>query len=171
MNNRWVIALACLLFMKKSGDISEKGLEIGKIADLDGSKPWQDEQELYEKYKDKVIIKHLYGALFFGFTSFFKDQIKALPEDIEAVIFRMDRVPFIDQSGLYTLEEIFFDLRAQETTVILVGLKEQPKDMLMAIDIIPDLVAEERIFDHIDESFTYLGAQFKLNGQGQNAAV
>ena len=28
------IALACLLFMKKSGDISEQGMEVGKVADL-----------------------------------------------------------------------------------------------------------------------------------------
>ncbi|MEL6142929.1 MAG: SulP family inorganic anion transporter, partial [Bacteroidota bacterium] len=62
------IALACLLFMKKSGDLSEKGLDVGSVADLDDAKPWQDEQEFYEKYKDKVIIKHLYGPLFFGFT-------------------------------------------------------------------------------------------------------
>ena len=155
------IVLACLLFMKKSGDISERGLEVGKIADLDDSKPWQDEKEFYDKYKDKVIIKHLYGPLFFGFTSYFKDQIKALPVDIEAVILRMDRVPYIDQSGLYTLEDIIFDLRAQKTKVILVGLKEQPIDMLEAIDVIPDLVPEEEVFENIEESFAYLREQFK----------
>ena len=115
------VALACLLFMKKSGDISEQGLEVGNVEDLDGSKPWQDEQEFYEKYKDKVIIKHLYGSLFFGFTSYFKDQIQTLNDDVKAVIFRMDRVPYIDQSGLYALEDIIFDLRAQNIEVILVG--------------------------------------------------
>jgi len=150
------IALACLLFMKKLGDISENGLEVGKVEDIDGSKPWQDEVAFYEKYRDKVIIKHLYGPLFFGFTSYFKDQIKALPENIKAVIFRMDRVPYIDQSGLYTLEDIIFDLRQQKVEVILVGLKEQPLDMLKAIGIIPDLVPEGDLFSNIDDSFDYL---------------
>ncbi len=150
------IALACLLFMKKSGDISEKGLQVGNIADLDGSKPWQDEKEFYEKYKDRVIIKHLYGPLFFGFTSYFKDQISALPGDIDAVILRMDRVPYIDQSGLYTLEDIIFDLEEQNIEVLLVGLEEQPRDMLTAIDIIPDLVPEKEIFPTIEDSFKYL---------------
>lgn len=150
------IALACLLFMKKSGDISEQGLEVGKIADIEGSKPWQDEKAFYEEYKDKVIIKHLYGPLFFGFTSYFKDQIKALPEDVEAVILRMDRVPYVDQSGLYTLEEIIFDLRAQNTEVVIVGLNEQPRDMMVAIDIIPDLVPENDLFDNVEDSFGYL---------------
>ncbi len=155
------IALACLLFMKKSGDISENGLEVGKIADLENSKPWQDEKEFYEKYKDKIIIKHLFGPLFFGFTSYFKDQIKSLPNDIKAVILRMDRVPYIDQSGLYTLEDIIFDLRAQNIEVLLVDLKEQPKDMLEAIEIIPDLIPENDLFENIEEAFDYLRKRFQ----------
>ncbi len=150
------IALACLLFMKKSGDISEKGLEIGKVSDLDGAQPWADEQELYDKYKDKIIIKHLYGALFFGFTSYFKDQISELSSDIEALIIRMDRVPYIDQSGLYALEDVIFDLRKENIEVLLVGLKEQPLDMLEAIEIIPDLIPEEDVFENIEDAFNYL---------------
>ena len=155
------VTLACLLFMKKSGDISEKGLEVGSVSDMDGSKPWQDEKSFYEEYKDKVIIKHLYGSLFFGFTSYFKDQVSNLPKDVSAVILRMDRVPYIDQSGLYTLESIIFDLRAQNIEVILIGLKEQPYDMLKAVDIIPDLVPEEDVFITIEDSFAYLKKQLK----------
>lgn len=154
------IALACLLFMKKSGDIGEQGLEVEKISDLEDVEPWPDEQEMYERYKDKVVIKHLYGPLFFGFTSYLKDQVKALPVDIKAVILRLDRVPYIDQSGLYALEDIIFDLRAQNSEVILVGLKGQPNDMLQAIGIIPDLIPEEAVFDDIDESFAYLRQHF-----------
>ena len=155
------IALACLLFMKQSGDISENGLEVGNIADLDGSQPWQDEQEFYEEYKDKVIFKHLYGPLFFGFTSHFKDQIKTLPEDIKTLIIRMDRVPYMDQSGLYALEEIIFDLRKEGVEVLLVGLQEQPYDLLTAVDVIPDLVPEEDLFDTIEDTFDYVRKKLK----------
>ena len=155
------IALACLLFMKKSGDIGEKGLQVERLSDLEDEKPWQDEIEIYEKYKDKIVIKHLYGPLFFGFTSYLKDQVKALPDDIESVILRMDRVPYIDQSGLYTLEDIIFDLRSKNIEVIIVGLKEQACDMLKAIDIIPDLIPEEDLFKNIDDSFSHLREQFK----------
>ena len=159
------VALACLLFMKKSGDINEKGMEVGDVSDFDGAKPWQDELEFYEAYKDKVIIKHLYGPLFFGFTSYFKDQIKAMPKEVKAIILRMDRVPYIDQSGLYTLEDVVFDLRQQDVEVILVGLKEQPKDMLIAVDIIPDLIPEEDLFENIDTSFVYLKQKLKEDMQ------
>lgn len=150
------VALACLLFMKKAGDLSEEGLEVGAVSDFDGSKPWQDELDFYEEYKDKVIIKHLYGPLFFGFTSYFKDEVKVQAKDIKAIIFRMDRVPYIDQSGLYALEDVIFDLRQNNIEVILVGLKDQPNDMLRAVDIIPDLVPEEDLFDQVEDSFVHL---------------
>jgi SulP family sulfate permease len=150
------IALACLLFMKKSGDISEEGLKVDRISELEDLEPWQDEKAFYEEYKEKVVIKHLYGSLFFGFTSYFKDAVNALPEDVEAVILRMDRVPYIDQSGLYALEDVTFDLRSRETEVVLVGLKEQPHDMLQAVGIIPDLISEEAVFDNIEDCFDYL---------------
>lgn len=150
------VALASLLFMKQSSDLAKNGMEVGSVSDFDGSKPWQDELEFYEKYKDKVIIKHLYGPLFFGFTSYFKDGIKELGNDIKALIIRMDRVPYIDQSGLYALEEAVFDLRQQGVEVILTGLKEQPRDQMEGIDIIDDLIPNEDIFDTIDEAFSYL---------------
>jgi SulP family sulfate permease len=150
------VALACLLFMKKAGDLSEKGLEVGPVAEFDGEKPWQDEIEFYEQYKDKVIIKRLYGPLFFGFTSYFKDESSKLTENIEVLILRMDRVPYIDQSGLYALENVVFDLRQRDIEVIITGLKEQPYDMLRSVDIIPDLVPEHDLFDNVADSFTYL---------------
>jgi SulP family sulfate permease len=57
----------------------------------------------------------------------------------------MDQVPLIDQSGLYTLEDIVFDLEQLGTQVLLVNLQKQPMDKLRSIDIIPDLVAEEHL--------------------------
>lgn len=150
------VALAALLFMIKAGDMAKNGLDVGPVSDFDGEKPWQDEEEFYEKYKDKVIIKHLYGPLFFGFTSYFKDGIKELSGDIKALIIRMDRVPYIDQSGVYALEEAIFDLRAQNIEVILTGLQEQPVDQLTDIDIIPDLVPQEDIFENVQDAFVYL---------------
>jgi SulP family sulfate permease len=156
------LLLACLLFMKRAGDISEEGMEVGTIAGFDGEKPWQDEVEFYEEYKDKVYIKHLYGPLFFGFTSHFQDEIKKIPEEIKALIIRMDRVPYIDQSGLYALENAVLDLEQRGVQVLLTAIQEQPKDKLVSIDIVPDLISEEHIFGNISGAFDYLKSHFKL---------
>ncbi len=155
------IALASLLFMKKSSDLARKGLDVGPVSDFDGAQPWQDEMDFYEKYKDKVIIKHLYGPFFFGFTSYFKDEIKNLGNGIKALIIRMDRVPYIDQSGLYALEDAILDLRTQDIEVIFTGLQEQPMDLLQSINMIPDLVPSEDVFQKVEEAFGYL--QTKLD--------
>ena len=156
------LLLASLLFMKRASDIGEKGMEVGTIAGFDGEKPWQDEIEFYEEYKDKVYIKHLYGPLFFGFTSHFQDEIKNIPNQIKALIIRMDRVPYIDQSGLYALENAVLDLEQKGVQVLLTALQEQPKDKLISIDIVPDLISEDHIFNDINEAFDYLKNTFKL---------
>lgn len=155
------VILASLLFMKKASDLVQEGMEVGAVADIIEEKPWQDEVDFYEKYKDKVIIKHLYGPLFFGSTSFFKDQIKVLTPEIKALIIRMDRVPYIDQSGLYALEETILELNQKDVEVILTKVQAQPLDMLRSIGIVPDLVPEADLFDSVDEAFDYL--QTKLS--------
>ncbi|WP_026776214.1 SulP family inorganic anion transporter [Polaribacter sp. Hel_I_88] len=156
------LLLASLLFMKRASDIGEQGLRVGTLAGFDGEKPWQDELEFYENYKDKVFIKHLYGPLFFGFTSHFQDEMKNIPDDVKALIIRMDRVPYIDQSGLYALENSVLELHTKGVKVILTAVQEQPKDKLASIDIVPDLISEEHIFDNINDAFDYLKTNFKL---------
>ncbi len=156
------LLLASLLFMKRASDIGEKGMEVGTLAGFDGEKPWQDEKEFYEAHKDKVYIKHLYGPLFFGFTSHFQDEIASIPEQVKALIIRLDRVPYIDQSGLYALENAVLDLEKRGIQVLLTAVQEQPKDKLISIDIVPDLISEEHIFDTIEDAYAYLRTHFKL---------
>ncbi|WP_439129138.1 SulP family inorganic anion transporter [Polaribacter sp.] len=150
------LLLASLLFMKKSSDLAEKGLAVNTLAGFDGEKPWQDELPFYEKFKEKVYIKHLYGPLFFGFTSHFQSEIKKIPKDVKALIIRMDRVPYIDQSGLYALENAILDLEQKDIMVLLVDIDEQPRDKMSSIDIIPDLISEKHIFKNVNEAFGFL---------------
>lgn len=98
----------------------------------------------------------MYGPFFFGFTSHFKDEIDKLSSDVKALIIRMDRVPYIDQSGLYALEDAIYDLETRGVEVILTKVQPQPFDKLKSIDIIPDLIPEEDIFDNVEEAFEYL---------------
>ncbi|MFK8101122.1 MAG: SulP family inorganic anion transporter [Saprospiraceae bacterium] len=156
------VALACILFMKKASDLGEKGIIMETVADLKDEKPWQDELPFYEAYKDKVLIKHLKGPLFFGFTTHLKNQVAAIDKEVKALIIRMDEVPTIDQSGLYTLEDIVFDLEARGVRVLFVNIQEQPCDQLKSIDVIPDLVPEERIFPNVKEAFAYLKKEIRI---------
>ncbi len=150
------VTLAALLFMKRASDIGEEGMQVGTLAGFDGEKPWPDETDFYNKFKDKIYIKHLYGPLFFGFTSHFQDQVKNIGDGIKVLVIRMDRVPYVDQSGIYALENAILDLALKDIKVVITGLQEQPKDLLTDIDIIPDLVPETQVFLHIEESFEWM---------------
>lgn len=158
------VTLAALLFMKRASDIGEKGMEVGTLAGFSGERPWLDEESFYERFKDQVFIKHLNGPLFFGFTSYFQDQVKNIGENIKILVIRMDRVPHIDQSGVYALETIIFDLAQKNVKTVLTGLREQPKQLIESIDIIPDLVPEEQVFPKVEDSFLWIAREL----EGQN---
>ncbi len=155
------VTLAALLFMKRASDIGEEGMQVGTLAGFEGERPWADEKQFFEEFKDKVYIKHLYGPLFFGFTSHFQDQIKQITADVKVLVIRMDRVPYVDQSGIYALENAILDLALKGVKVVITGLQEQPKDLLKSIDVIPDLVPDEQVFLNIEDSFNWVSTNLR----------
>jgi SulP family sulfate permease len=150
------VILASLLFMKRSSDIAEQGTSVNALSGIEGEEMWEDEVKAYPQFKDCIYIKHLYGPMFFGFTSHFLDLINNLEEGICALIIRMDRVPHMDQSGLYAMEEAILDLTRRGVAVLLTGIDSQPYDMLRTIDVIPDLLPEEQVFENFEDSIAWL---------------
>ena len=144
------VTLSSLLFMIQSEKIGLANTEISSLKEFKKALPWVDEKGLFKDVKDdSVYIKHLYGFLFFGITSEFKEMVKNLPE-VKAVIFRFERVPYMDQTGLYALEEAVLDLERRGIDVYFTGMKGQPLDMLKALKIVPELIGEGHIFETIE---------------------
>jgi SulP family sulfate permease len=150
------IILASLLFMKRSSDLAEQGTAVTAMAGVDGEQPWKDEIIAYKEFHDCIYIKHLYGPMFFGFTSHFQQLIRDLDKNVCALIIRMDRVPHMDQSGLYAMEEAILELSQRGVLVLLTGLHSQPYDMLTTIDIVPDLLPENQLFENFEDSIAWL---------------
>ena len=103
-----------------------------------------------------MYVKHLYGPLFFGFTSGFRALADRLPEETKTLLVRMERVPYIDQSGLYALEDTILRLSQQGTTVAFTGVGPQPKGMLERIGLVPNLVPEEQVFTTFEDCLDWL---------------
>ncbi len=146
--------LAAILFMKKMSDLAEEGTTIDSVEDLQKEKPWADEQ-LPPKLASQVLVKHLDGPLFFGFSSRFQALANNLP-DTRYLIIRMKKVPYIDQSGLYALEEAILDMERRGIHVLLTGLQTQPKDQLERVKIIPELVSTDNIFNNFSDCLNWL---------------
>ncbi|MBL4862886.1 MAG: SulP family inorganic anion transporter, partial [Crocinitomicaceae bacterium] len=160
------VVLACVLFMKKSSDLAESGTSVKELVGFGGEQPWDDEGSVYKKYKNKIYIKHLYGAMFFGFTSRFQELIKDLDDGIRVLIIRMDKVPHIDQSGIYAMEEAITDLQNKDVVVVLTGVQPQPLDMLKKIDIIPALIPEMHVFMTFQDCEVWLKHNLKKENGG-----
>lgn len=181
--------LACILFMKQSSDTVEAGASIKVLNDIDDAEDWRHEtvkigdvmitqgliteeqlsdalKKQKEQQKDsvnRIYIKHLDGPIFFGFASRFQEMIKELDNELEILIIEMSKVPYVDQSGLYVLEESILTLQNNNVIVLLTGLHPQPLDMLKIIDIIPDLVPDSHVFDRFDQCKNWIDENIKLN--------
>ncbi|MEM7604512.1 MAG: SulP family inorganic anion transporter [Myxococcota bacterium] len=156
------IVLASVLFMKRVGDLSEERSQIdakGPEAASTREPAWEDEGEVEQV--DEVFVKHLYGPLFFGSAAGFRQLASTLPESTRVLLIRMDRVPYMDQSGLYALEELLLDLREKGTKVLMTGLHEQPKAMLERVHIIPDVVPKECLCEGIESCMSQIDTIMK----------
>ena len=137
------LIIASLMFMKKIGDLTALQSDVKSLEE----EPWADEIGMTKKLREEVFIKHIKGPLFFGSTSDFQILMKQIPSSATTIIIRMDKMQYIDQSGLYALEDVLVDLKKDDKNVFFVDLQKQPRYMMERIDIIPDLISKDCMFD------------------------
>lgn len=136
------LIISCLMFMKLIGDLTAKNSNLEPLKE----EAWPDEVEVPKEIKNDIFIKHIKGPLFFGYTTEFQQLYKQIPESEKTVVIRLSQMPYMDQTGLYVMEEVLLDLKSKGVNVILVGLLEQPRFMLERIDIIPRIIPEKHLF-------------------------
>jgi SulP family sulfate permease len=151
------LVLSSLVFMKKMGDFTARQ---SSVLDLKATEKnemlWSDEIAFPGNLKEEIFIKHLSGPLFFGYTSEFQQLSKQIPTTAKHVILRMDKVPYMDQSGVYAVEDTILALEQQGIHTHIVGVQKQPLYMMERIDIIPDLIPMACVFDNFDDCINYL---------------
>ena len=133
--------IAAFIFMKKVADISEQQTTISPLAD----EPWADERDLPAEDRDRLLVKHVEGPLFFGFARGFT-EIAPGARAGKLLVVRMDRVSFMDQSGAYALQDALVDLKSAGLRILIVGLPVAQLDILEALHVIPEVVPERDLF-------------------------
>ena len=142
------LIISCLMFMKKIGDLTTKHSDVKPLKE----KAWPDEYNFPERLKKSVFIKHIKGPLFFGSTSDFQQLYKQIPDTATTVILRLGKMQYMDQSGLYAMEDMIQDLQTKNVEVLFVNVLKQPRYMMERIDIIPCLIPEENIYSDFNAS-------------------
>jgi SulP family sulfate permease len=151
------LVIASLMFMKLIGDLTSERSDVKPLKE----EAWKDEINFPEKLKEEVFIKHLKGPLFFGSTSEFQQLTAQIPEKATYVIMRLGRMQYMDQSGLYAMEDMLLDLKKKNINVLFVNLLKQPRYMMERIDIIPDFISEEHIFTTFQDCVTWIKENVK----------
>jgi SulP family sulfate permease len=147
------MVMAAILFMKKMSDIAEQQSSVTDAASLLG-----DDLQLPASINDKVLVKTIEGPLFFGFAQGFQNRLSQLSQ-LKYVILKMENVPFVDQTGLYALEESILTLEQKGIDVLFVGLKKQPEDMFRKISLIPHLISEDHLFTSFGDCINWIAGK------------
>lgn len=150
------MVIACVLFMKRAGDLVEDGYSSKELSTFDKESPWEDEKDMPKDIHHHIYIERLDGPIFFGSITGFQRVMHDIPKDAKIVIIRMRRVPFMDQSGVYAMETAIKDLQAQGVKVLMTIIQPQPRYMLENHRIIPMLIPQENTFETFEDCTNYL---------------
>jgi SulP family sulfate permease len=152
------LVIALFMFMKQIGESTADKSQIKTLAD---EPLWLDEDTLPGNLRQEVVIKHVAGPLFFGSTSDFQNLSKQIPITATTVILRLDKMDYMDQSGLYAMEDLLIDLAKSDTRVLLVGLQKQPCYMFERVGLIPKLVEKRFIFENFEICLEWIKVNVK----------
>jgi SulP family sulfate permease len=151
------LVLAAFIFLKRMSDVSADQVIVSNLDIEHDEEPlWEDETKIPVGIREKVVFKHLDGPMFFGFATHFRSMISDLGNELHILVIRMEKVPFIDQSGIYALEDAILQLHKQEVIVTLSGPNEEALEMLRDSRIIPGIIEEKHVFKDFKECQKWL---------------
>lgn len=149
------MVMASVIFMRKASDMVERNTSLQRVEKYDPEIVWEDESNLSLSYKH-VYIKRFDGPIFFGVASKILQRVNTIPVDARVIIFRMKKVPYIDQSGLYAMEEVIREMQKAGIKVVLTMTQPQPLYMLKKNRLIPEILPEDCLFESIEECASWL---------------
>jgi SulP family sulfate permease len=104
-----------------------------------------------------VLVFAVEGPFFFGAVENFERALASTRTDPEVLILRLRWVPFIDITGLQTLEEVIRDLQRRKVRVMLTGANERVAGKLQRAGIV-DLIGEQNLCTNMEQALQRLHA-------------
>jgi sulfate permease, SulP family len=123
----------------------------------------QTAQQLQEEFGTRgaalpadVLVYRVEGPFFFGAVENFERALAGTHTDPRVLIIRLRWVPFMDITGLQTLEEVIRDLQRRRVRVMLTGANERVRGKLEKAGII-DLIGRENFCEDMQQALSVLG--------------
>ncbi|MEK7411151.1 MAG: sodium-independent anion transporter, partial [Actinomycetota bacterium] len=93
-------------------------------------------------------------ALFFGAAQRFLTELTVV-SDVKVVILRLSQVQVLDATGAQALGEIVRELESRGITVLLKGVRERHKRILITVGALDHLAHEHHLFDTLDDALDH----------------
>jgi sulfate permease, SulP family len=103
------------------------------------------EEALPKDVPDDVLIYSVNGPFFFAATEHFEHTLLSTHTEPRVLIIRLRWVPFIDTSGIQTLDEVVENLQGRNTRVLLTGANKQVTARLKKAGLIKR-IGEDNVF-------------------------
>jgi SulP family sulfate permease len=142
------VILATLHFLRRMADSVEV-----RPASLEDLSPELARHGLAELPRDTLVYT-IDGPFFFGAVENFERALAAADGDPQTLVFYLRWVPFIDITGLQTLEEVIRSFRARGVRVLLAGANARVQAKLTRAGVLP-LVETAASFPTLGEALRF----------------
>jgi SulP family sulfate permease len=140
------MVLAAFLFMRRMALISDAGPMRRALREEEDA----DDPDAMARLDvpHGVEVFEVYGALFFGAASKFKDAVRRVERPPRVLILRMRNVLAVDASGLRALEDLVDKTRRDGTQLVLSGVHAQPLTALERSGLL-ERIGQANVHGHI----------------------
>lgn len=150
------LAIAFFRFVQEMSDLYKN--EIVSLVDI--KETWPGEDMIPASIKERILILRPEGPLFFGSADTLFRTIESLVHH-DVLIIRLRRVPTIDLSGAFALDDLIEKAHSKKTVVLLTSVNPRVRKILDELGIIKRIGANncfERFEDAVEEIIRILPA-------------
>lgn len=143
------LLLAVVLFLRRISETSTVSLFKNDVAESDYVEGSTEAEMLH--VPDGVEVYEIEGPFFFGVANKFEETMKQIGDKPKVRIIRMRKVPFIDSTGSHNLENLIRMSSKDKTQILLSGVNENVRSVLIKVGI-EKLLGAENICSNINEA-------------------
>ena len=144
------VILAMLHFMKRMAS----SVEMQKITEKDLESELASEGIV--KLTDGVMVYAIEGPFFFGAVENFERALAQTHTDPHILLIRLRRVPFMDITGLQSLEEAIEQMEKRGVSIMLCEANERVRSKLMKTGILK-MIGEQNYFNSFAAALNHCG--------------
>ena len=143
------LLLAVVLFLRRISETSGVSIFRSEIDEADYVEGTSDTEKL--QLPKGVEVYEIEGPFFFGVANKFEETMKQIGDKPAIRIIRMRKVPFIDSTGTHNLENLIKMSQKDKTQILLSGVNENVRNVLINVGI-EKLLGAENIYPNINEA-------------------